>query len=142
MLADITKASSAQNGIGDVLITWENEAFLAKKEFGADKFDIVLPSLSILAEPPVAVVSANCEKHNTCKVADEYLQFLYSETGQELAAKHFFRPRDSKVMQKYSGTFPTLQLVSIGQDFGGWDKAHAKHFADGGSFDEIYATKK
>ena len=128
-----------QRGIGDVLLTWENEAFLAVKEFGADQFDIVAPSISIIAEPPVSVVDRNVDDHGTRKVAEEYLRYLYSAEGQEIAAKHFYRPRDPAVAAKYAGQFANVPtLVTIDAVFGGWAKAQAKHFADHGIFDRIY----
>jgi sulfate transport system substrate-binding protein len=127
-----------ERGIGDVLLAWENEAYLAVRELGPDKFDVVAPSLSILAEPPVSVVDKVVDKHGTRKVAEEYLRYLYSKEGQELAARHFYRPRDPEVAAKYAKQFPTLSLVTIDGAFGGWAKAQAAHFADGGSFDRIY----
>lgn len=129
-----------QRGIGDVLLAWENEAFLAIKEVGADKVQIVVPSLSILAEPSVAVVDQVALKHGTSKVATEYLQHLYSKEGQEIIAKNFYRPRDPEVAKKYANQFPSLKLVTIA-DFGGWTKASKDHFEDGGSFDQIYGAK-
>jgi sulfate transport system substrate-binding protein len=131
----------AQRGIGDVLLSWENEAHLALKEFGADKFEIVYPSESILAEPPVAVVDKIAAKHGTTEVAKAYLNYLYTEEGQEIAARNFYRPRNEKVAAKYAGQFPRLALFNIDQTFGGWQKAQAKHFADGGVFDQIYGAK-
>jgi sulfate transport system substrate-binding protein len=128
----------AQRGIGDVLISWENEAFLASRQLGKDKFEIVVPSLSILAEPPVAVVDKVAIRRGTTVVARAYLEYLYSKEGQEIVAKHYYRPRDPAVAAKYASTFPRLSLVTIA-DFGGWAKAHKDHFADGGSFDRIYA---
>jgi sulfate transport system substrate-binding protein len=128
----------ARNGIGDVLLAWENEAYLALKEFGADKFEIVTPPLSILAEPPVAVVAKNARRHHTTDVATEYLKYLYSDEGQEIAAKNFYRPRSEKVAQKYAANFAGLKLVTIDAEFGGWAKAQQAHFADGGIFDQIY----
>ncbi len=127
-----------ERGIGDVLLAWENEAFLAVKELGPDKFDIVAPSLSILAEPPVSIVDKVVDKHGTRKVAEAYLEYLYSKEGQEIAAKHFYRPRDPDVAARYAAQFPKLSLVTIDGAFGGWAKAQAAHFADGGSFDRIY----
>jgi sulfate/thiosulfate-binding protein len=128
-----------ERGIGDVLLTWENEAFLAVKELGPNKFDIVAPSLSIVAEPPVSVVDRNVDEHGTRKVAEEYLRYLYSSEGQEIAAKHFYRPRDPAVAAKYAGQFVSIpKLVTIDAVFGGWAKAQAKHFADHGIFDRIY----
>jgi sulfate transport system substrate-binding protein len=128
-----------EKGTGDVLLAWENEAFLALKELGPDKFDIVAPSLSILAEPPVSVVDKVADAHGTRKVAEEYLKYLYSPEAQEIAAKHFYRPRDAAVAAKYAKQFPTLSLVTIDAVFGGWAKAQATHFADHGTFDRIYA---
>ena len=129
----------AQREVGDVLISWENEAFLVQQEFGADKFDIVVPSLSILAEPPVAVVDANAKAKGNEEVAKAYLDFLYSPTGQKLAAKHYFRPTDPSAADPADlARFPKLELVSIDKDFGGWGVAQKKHFADGGIFDQIY----
>jgi len=127
-----------ERGIGDVLVAWENEAYLAVRQLGPDKFDVVAPSLSILAEPPVSVVDKVVDKHGTRKVAEEYLRYLYSKEGQEIAAKHFYRPRDPEIAAKYATQFPSLSLVTIDGVFGGWAKAQAAHFADGGSFDRIY----
>jgi sulfate/thiosulfate-binding protein len=127
-----------ERGIGDVLIAWENEALLAIKELGVGKFEVVAPSISILAEPPVAVVDKVAGKHGTRDVARAYLEYLYSETGQEIAARHFYRPRMASVAAKYAAQFPKLNLVTIDESFGGWKKAHAEHFADGALFDEIY----
>jgi sulfate transport system substrate-binding protein len=131
----------AQRGIGDVLLAWENEAHLAQKEFGADKFEIVTPSLSILAEPPVAVVDKNVDRKGTRKVAEAYLQYLYSPEGQEIAARNFYRPSDPKVAAKYEKQFPKLTLVTIDSAFGGWPNATRTHFADGAIFDQIYIPK-
>ncbi|BCM24396.1 sulfate ABC transporter substrate-binding protein [Methyloradius palustris] len=128
-----------ERGIGDVAISWENEAFLAQKELGPDKFEIVVPSLSILAEPPVTVVDKVVDKHKTRAVATAYLEYLYSEEGQEIAAKNYYRPRLESVAKKYEKVFPKLNLVTVDQEFGGWQKAQKTHFADGGTFDEIYA---
>ncbi len=131
----------AQRAQGDVLIAWENEAYLLDKEFGA-KFDVVAPSLSILAEPAVAVVDKNVDKKGTRAVAEEYLKFLYSEEGQDIAGKHFYRPAVSeKAKAKYASQFPKLNLFTIDQAFGGWATADKAHFADGGSFDQIYTAK-
>ncbi len=128
-----------ERGLGDVLLAWENEAYLAVKELGPAKFDIVAPSVSILAEPPVSVVDRNVDEHGTRKVAEAYLKFLYTAEGQQIAAKHFYRPRDPAVAQKYAGQFTVIpKLVSIDADFGGWAKAQATHFADHGTFDAIY----
>jgi sulfate/thiosulfate transport system substrate-binding protein len=129
-----------QRGIGDVLLAWENEAFLALKEVGNDQVQIVVPSLSILAEPSVAVVDQVALKHSTTTVATEYLQHLYSKEGQEIIAKSFYRPRDPEIAKKYENQFPKLQLVTIA-DFGGWTKAAKDHFDDGGVFDQIYGAK-
>ena len=131
----------AQRELGDVLIAWENEAFLANKEFGEGKFDIIVPSISILAEPPVAIVDKNVDAHGTRKVAEAYLRYLYSPEGQELAAKNFYRPRDTEVAKKYADKFPQITLVTIDEQFGGWQKAQAEHFNDGGVFDQIYQPK-
>lgn len=130
-----------ERAIGDVLITWENEAFLALKELGADKYQIVVPSLSILAEPPVTVVDKNVDKHGTRKVAEAYLNYLYSAEGQEIAARNYYRPTDEKVARKYAKQFPKLNLITIDAAFGGWTKAQKEHFADGGVFDQIYTKK-
>uniref|UniRef100_A4Y0H6 Sulfate ABC transporter, periplasmic sulfate-binding protein n=1 Tax=Ectopseudomonas mendocina (strain ymp) TaxID=399739 RepID=A4Y0H6_ECTM1 len=126
------------NGIGDVLLAWENEAFLALKEEGGDNFEIVAPSLSILAEPPVSVVDQNVDKKGTRKVAEAYLNYLYSEEGQRIAAKHFYRPRNQAVAAEFAKQFPQLKLVTIDADFGGWKTAQPKFFNDGGIFDQIY----
>ena len=128
----------AQRGIGDVLIAWENDAFLAVNTLGPDKFDIVVPSVSILAEPPVAVVDQNVDRHGTRKVAEAYLQYLYSPEAQELEAEHFYRPRLAEVAARYADKFPKLPLFTIDEQFGGWDKAQTTYFADGGVFDQIY----
>jgi sulfate transport system substrate-binding protein len=128
----------AQRGIGDVLLAWENEAHLALKEFGAGRLEIVTPTLSILAEPPVAVVDKNAKRHRTADVANEYLKYLYSDEGQEIAAKNFFRPRNTAIARKYAAHFSDLKLVTIDGEFGGWAAAQKKHFADGGVFDQIY----
>jgi sulfate/thiosulfate-binding protein len=128
-----------ERGLGDVLLAWENEAFLAVKELGPNKFDIVAPSVSIVAEPPVALVDQNVDEHHTRKVAEEYLQYLYSPAGQEIGAKHFYRPRDPEVAARYASQFQEIPtLLSIDADFGGWQKAQARHFADHGTFDKIY----
>ena len=129
------------NNIGDVLLAWENEAFLALKEEGGDNFEIVAPSLSILAEPPVAVVDKNVDRKGTREVATAYLNYLYSAEGQRLAAKHFYRPRDAKVAAEFSKQFPDLKLVTIDKDFGGWKTAQPKFFNDGGVFDQIYQVQ-
>ena len=128
----------AQRGIGDVLLAWENEAHLVLKEFGADKFEIVTPSLSILAEPPVSIVDKTVKRHGTTEVAKAYLDYLYSEEGQDIAGKNFYRPRSEKAAAKYAGNFASLKLVTIDGEFGGWAKAQKTHFADGGTFDQIF----
>ena len=128
-----------QRGQGDVLIAWENEAFLAVNELGPDKFEIVVPSLSILAEPPVAVIDKVVDRKGTRKVAEEYLKYLYSPEGQEIAARHYYRPIDRKVARRYARQFPRLKLVTVDDTFGGWNRAQKTHFADGGTFDQIYA---
>jgi sulfate/thiosulfate-binding protein len=130
--------SFAQRGVGDVLLAWENEAHLALKEFGADKFEIVTPSISVLAEPTVAVVARVAAKHGTSEVAEQYLKYLYSPEAQELEAQNFYRPRDKAIAAKYAGNFAQLKLVTIDGEFGGWTKAQKTHFADGGVFDQIY----
>lgn len=127
-----------ERGVGDVLLAWENEAFLAQKELGPDKFEIVVPSLSILAEPPVTVVDKVVNKRGTRKVAEAYLQYLYSEEGQEIAAKNYYRPTLASVAAKYEKQFPKVNLIKIDEVFGGWTKAQNTHFADGGVFDQIY----
>ncbi|MFJ7731784.1 sulfate ABC transporter substrate-binding protein [Lysinibacillus sp. NPDC097231] len=126
--------------IGDVLIAWENEAYLSLNELGKDEFEIVTPSLSILAEPPVAIIDKIVDKKGTRKVAEAYLKHLYSDVGQEIAAKNYYRPRNEKILAKYQEQFPQLELVSI-DDFGGWAKAQAIHFKDEGTFDEIYVPQ-
>ncbi|NMM91905.1 sulfate transporter subunit [Rhodococcus sp. SRB_17] len=130
-----------QRGVGDVLLAWENEAFLALKEFGPEKFEIVAPSVSILAEPTVAVVDKVVDKRGTRKVAEEYLQYLYSDEGQEIAGKNFYRPTSEKAKAKFARQFPQLALFTIDQAFGGWAKADKAHFVDGASFDQIYTRK-
>lgn len=127
-----------EKGIGDVLIAWENEALLSLKELGEDEVEIVVPSISILAEPSVAVVDQVVDKKGTRKEAEAYLRFLYSEKGQELAAQNFYRPRNQKISAKYADRFPDIQLFTIDELFGGWEQAHKIHFADGGVFDSIY----
>ena len=131
-----------QRGIGDVLIAWENEAQLAIKEIGPGKFDVVVPSWSILAEPPVAVVDKNVDKHGTRQLATAYLEYLGSTEGQEIAAKHYFRPRDPVVAKKVAASFPKLKLFTIDEVFGGWRKAQKVHFADGGLYDQIFLSGK
>jgi sulfate transport system substrate-binding protein len=128
----------AQRGIGDVLLSWENEAHLALKEAGGDKYEIVYPSNSILAEPPVAVIDKNVDRHGTRKVAEAYLQFLYTKQAQEIEAKDFYRPRDQAILAAHAAQFPKIPLYTIDQVFGGWTKAQQVHFSDGGMFDQIY----
>jgi sulfate/thiosulfate transport system substrate-binding protein len=130
-----------QRGIGDVLLTFENEVFLIEKELDGETFEVVYPSVSILAENPVSVVDKVVDKRGTRKLATAYLEYLYSEEGQELAARHYFRPRDAKVLARHQATFRKLDLFTIDDVFGGWKKAQAVHFNDGGLFDQIYAVK-
>ena len=131
-----------ERGVGDVFLSWENEAFLAVKELGLTKFDIVVPSISILAEPPVTVVDKNVDRKGTRAVAQAYLEFLYTPEGQEIAAQNYYRPRDAEVAAKYASTFnPKLKLFTIDEVFGGWTKAQATHFNDGGSFDRVFTRK-
>jgi sulfate/thiosulfate-binding protein len=127
-----------ERGVGDVLLAWENEAFLAVKEFGKDQFEIIAPSVSILAEPPVAVVDKVAEKKGTRDVAEAYLQYWYTKEGQEIAARNFYRPRDAEIARKYDSSFAKVDLFTIDEVFGGWTKAQTEHFADGGVFDAIY----
>jgi sulfate/thiosulfate transport system substrate-binding protein len=131
-----------ERGIGDVLIAWENEALLAVKQLGPDKFQIVNPSVSILAEPPVSVVDKIAAKHKTTEVAKAYLDYLYSDVGQNIAAKHFYRPSKTEILAKYAAQFPNIKLFSITEAFGSWKNAQEKHFADGGVFDQIYTPGK
>ncbi|WP_308639992.1 sulfate ABC transporter substrate-binding protein [Paenibacillus silvisoli] len=128
-----------EKGIGDVLLAWENEALLSVKELGPDKFDIVYPSISILAEPPVAVVDKNVDKDGNRKVAEAYLDYLYTEEAQKLVAQNFYRPQLASVAEQFADQFPELTMLTIDDDFGGWAAAQKKHFADGGVFDQIYA---
>ena len=134
--------SFVERGMGDVLIAWENEAFLSLNELGKDNYEIVVPSLSILAEPPVAIVDKVVDKKGTRDVAKAYLDYLYSKEGQEIIAQNYYRPRDKEVAEKYKDKFPAINLVTIDDEFGGWTKAQATHFADGGTFDQIYIPKK
>jgi sulfate transport system substrate-binding protein len=129
-----------ERNVGDVLITWENEAFLALNEFGKDKFDIVVPSVSILAEPPVAIVDKVVDKKGTRAVAEAYLKFIYSPEGQEISAKNYYRPRNPEVAKKYENAFPKVNLFTVDDVFGGWRKAQETHFKDGGVFDAIYTN--
>ncbi|MGA8786854.1 MAG: sulfate ABC transporter substrate-binding protein [Polaromonas sp.] len=130
-----------QRNVGDVLLAWENEAFLALKEFGSEKFQVVVPSISILAEPTVTVVDKNVDKKGTRAVATAYLEYLYSDEGQDIAGRNYYRPTSEKAKAKYASQFPKLTLFTIDQGFGGWTKADKDHFADGGSFDQIYTQK-
>jgi sulfate transport system substrate-binding protein len=130
-----------ERGIGDVLITWENEALLAIRELGPDKVEIIVPSLSILAEPPVAVVDKVVDRRGTRKLAEAYLNYLYSEEGQAIAAQNYYRPTDDKVAKKYASQFPKLKLLTIDEVAGGWAKAQKAHFADGGLFDRLYTAR-
>ncbi len=130
-----------ERGIGDVLLAWENEALLAVREIGVGRVQIVTPSQSILAEPPVVVVDRVVDRHGTRAVAEAYLRYLYTPEAQTLAAQHYFRPRDPTVRAKYASQFPEMKLVTIDQAFGGWAAAQAAHFADGGSFDRIYGVR-
>jgi len=127
-----------QRGVGDVLIAWENEALLALKEFGSDKFEVVVPSATILAEPPVAVVDKVAQRHGTEKVARAYLEYLYSPEAQDLAARYYYRPRLKQVADKYASVFPKVNTFTVVEGCGGWQNAQAKHFSDGGTFDQIY----
>lgn len=127
-----------ERGIGDVLIAWENEAYLAVNELGKDKFEIVNPSISILAEPPVTVVDKYAEKHKTKEVAEAYLQFLYTKKGQEIAAKHYYRPRSEEVLKAHTPAFPEIEMFTIDELFGGWTKVQQIHFSDQGVFDQLY----
>ena len=129
-----------ERGIGDVLIAWENEAYLAINELGPGKFDIVIPSISILAEPPVAVVERDADRHGTNKIAEEYLKYLYSDEGQEIIAKNYYRPRNQQIAQKYADILKPVNLFTINEIFGGWQEAQKKFFADGGVFDQIYTV--
>ena len=130
-----------ERAIGDVFISWENEAHLATKELGPDKFEIVIPSISILAEPTVAVVDVNVDKKGTRKVAEAYLEYLYSDVGQDLAGKHYYRPTNPQFAEKYKDQLTPLNLFKIDEAFGGWDKAYQEHFADGGHFDQIFESR-
>jgi len=130
-----------ERGVGDVLLAWENEALLARKELGADKFEVIAPSVSILAEPPVAIVDKVVDKRGTRAVAQAYLEYLYSPEGQDIAGKNYYRPIDPKVAAKYAGQFPKTTLFTIDAVFGGWQNAQKTHFADGGTFDQIYLKR-
>jgi sulfate/thiosulfate transport system substrate-binding protein len=128
-----------ERNVGDVLISWESEAKLAQKELGTDRFEIITPSMSILAEPPVAVVDRVVDRRGTRKLAEAYLQYLYSDTGQEIAARHFYRPRNTRIASEYAGQFPHVKLFTVTELFGSWQEAKRVHFSDGGTFDQIYA---
>jgi sulfate/thiosulfate transport system substrate-binding protein len=128
-----------ERNVGDVLIAWENEAFLSINEFGKDKFEIIVPSVSILAEPPVAVVDKVVDKKGTRGVAESYLKFLYTPEGQEIAARNFYRPRDPAIARKFADKFPKVEMFTVDDVFGGWRKAQSDHFSDGGMFDSIFA---
>lgn len=132
----------AQRGQGDVLLAWENEAFLATNELGKGKFEIVAPSLSILAEPPVAVVDKVVDRRGTRRVAEAYLKYLYTPEAQEIAARHYYRPRNAQVAAKYGARFPRMQLLTVDRNFGGWARAQSGHFNDGGMFDQIFEAAK
>ena len=134
--------SFVERGLGDVLLAWENEALIAEKEWGPDKFEIVAPSLSILTEPPVAVVDQVVDRRGTRKAAEAYVNYLYSDAGQEIIAKNFYRPINPKIAAKYAAQYPKLNLVTVDNTFGGWQKAQKDHFADGGSFDQLYLPNK
>ena len=125
-------------GIGDVLLAWENEALLAKQQLGADKLDVVIPSKSILAEPPVTVVDKVVDRRGTRQIAESYLKYLYTDAGQQIVAQNYYRPRTQSIAAQFASQFPAMNLFTIADTFGGWDQAQAKHFADGGSFDQIY----
>jgi sulfate transport system substrate-binding protein len=127
-----------ERGVGDVLLAWENEAFLAQREFGKDKFEIVSPPLSILAEPPLSVVDAVAHKKGTRAVAEAYLRYWYTREGQEIAARNSYRPRDPEIAREYEASFAKVELFTIDDVFGGWTKAQKEHFAEGGIFDQIY----
>ena len=131
-----------QRGQGDVLISWENEAFLAQNELGKGQFEIVVPSVSILAEPPVAVVDKVVDRRGTRKTAEAYLNFLYTPEAQEIIAKNYYRPRDPAVAARYAGKFPKMALFTIDRNFGGWARAQATHFNDGGVFDQIFENAR
>jgi sulfate/thiosulfate-binding protein len=129
-----------QRGIGDVLIAWENEAFLLDKELGKDKFEIVAPSVSVLAEPPVAVVDKIASKHGNTKVAEAYVKYLYSDEAQDIIARNYYRPRNAAVARKYASVFPKISLFTVDEVFGGWQKAQKTHFEDNGIYDQIYTA--
>ncbi|MFZ6814811.1 sulfate ABC transporter substrate-binding protein [Undibacterium sp. Rencai35W] len=132
----------AERGIGDILLSWENEAHLALKEFGADKFEIIAPSISVLAEPPVSVVDKVADKHGTRKVAEAYLNYLYTDEAQDIIGNNYYRPATEKAAKKYASKFPKIKLFTVDDTFGGWTKAQKEHFADNGVFDQIYQPGK
>ncbi len=132
----------AQRGMGDVLLTWENEAFLAVNELGREQFEIVAPSISIVAEPPIALIDRIADKHGTRAVAQGYLEYLYSPEAQEIAARHYYRPRLPQVATRYATRFPQLKMFTIHEIFGSWEEAQKMHFADGGTFDQIYRPSR
>jgi len=129
-----------QRGIGDVLLAWENEALLAAREMGTDKFDIVRPSVSVLAEPPVALIDSIVDRKGTRAVAEGYLDYLYAPEGQDIVARNFFRPTDPTVVARYAEQFPVMRLFTVDQVFGGWARAQSEHFADGGTYDRLFAA--
>lgn len=133
--------SFVQRQLGDVLVAWENEAFLALKEFGSDAFEVVVPSVSILAEPPVSVVDKVVDRRGTRAVAEAYLRFLYTDEGQEIAARNFYRPRSAAIAARHAKQFPKLTLFTVDDSFGGWKQAQKTHFADGGVFDQLYSPR-
>ncbi|AKZ65392.1 sulfate transporter subunit [Herbaspirillum hiltneri N3] len=134
--------SFVERGLGDVLLAWENEALISLKEWGPDKFDVITPSISILAEPPVALVDKVADRRGTRKVAEEYLKHLYSDEGQEIIAKNYYRPINPKIAAKYASQYPKVNLITVDNTFGGWQKAQKDHFSDGGSFDQLYVPNK
>lgn len=134
-------ATFMERGVGDVFIAWEKEALLAIREHGTDKFEIVIPSLSVLAQPPVAIIDKVVDKKGTRSIAEAYLKYLYSEEGQEIAAKHFYRPTNANIAKKYADQFPTIELFKIDEAFGGWKSAYKTHFAEGGTFDQIHSQE-
>ncbi len=131
----------AKREVGDVLLSWENEGYLAQQEFGQDKFDIIYPPISILAEPPATMVDKVVNRRGTRKVAEAYLQFLYTDAAQEVGAKNYYRPTVDAVAKRYASQFPKIELFTVKDVFGGWQKAQKTHFADGGVFDQIYKPK-
>jgi sulfate transport system substrate-binding protein len=134
--------SFVERGLGDVLLAWENEALISLKEWGPDKFDVITPSISILAEPPVSIVDKVVDRRGTRKVAEEYLKHLYSDEGQEIIAKNYYRPINPKIAAKYASQYPKVNLITVDNTFGGWQKAQKDHFSDGGSFDQLYVPNK